>query len=34
MDSTLIKTEVIDELADRAGVGEEVRGITGSCNAW
>ena len=28
MDSTLIKTEVIDELADRAGVGEEVRGIT------
>jgi phosphoserine phosphatase len=28
MDSTLIKTEVIDELADRAGVGEEVRQIT------
>lgn len=28
MDSTLIKTEVIDELADRAGVGEEVRAIT------
>ena len=28
MDSTLIKTEVIDELAERAGVGEEVRGIT------
>ena len=28
MDSTLIKTEVIDELADRAGVGEEVRKIT------
>lgn len=30
MDSTLIKTEVIDELADRAGVGEEVRAITES----
>lgn len=28
MDSTLIETEVIDELADRAGVGEEVRTIT------
>lgn len=28
MDSTLIKTEVIDELADRAGAGEEVRAIT------
>ena len=28
MDSTLIKTEVIDELADRAGVGKEVREIT------
>lgn len=28
MDSTLIQTEVIDELADRAGVGEEVRDIT------
>ena len=28
MDSTLIKTEVIDELADRAGVGEQVRSIT------
>lgn len=28
MDSTLIQTEVIDELAERAGVGEEVRGIT------
>lgn len=28
MDSTLIKTEVIDELADRAGVGREVREIT------
>ena len=28
MDSTLIKTEVIDELADRAGVGEQVRTIT------
>ena len=30
MDSTLIKTEVIDELADRAGVGSEVRAITES----
>lgn len=30
MDSTLIKTEVIDELADRAGVGEKVRAITES----
>lgn len=30
MDSTLIKTEVIDELADRAGVGKEVRAITES----
>jgi len=30
MDSTLIKTEVIDELADRAGVGEQVRIITES----
>lgn len=28
MDSTLIGTEVIDELADRAGVGEQVRAIT------
>ncbi|OIP81867.1 MAG: phosphoserine phosphatase SerB [Porphyromonadaceae bacterium CG2_30_38_12] len=28
MDSTLIKTEVIDELADKAGVGEQVRAIT------
>ena len=28
MDSTLITTEVIDELADRAGVGDEVREIT------
>lgn len=28
MDSTLIKTEVIDELADRAGVGPQVRAIT------
>jgi len=28
MDSTLIKTEVIDELADRAGVGDQVRAIT------
>jgi phosphoserine phosphatase len=30
MDSTLIRTEVIDELADHAGVGEEVRKITES----
>ncbi len=30
MDSTLIETEVIDELADRAGVGREVRAITES----
>ena len=28
MDSTLIRTEVIDELAERAGVGAEVRAIT------
>lgn len=28
MDSTLIRTEVIDELAERAGVGEKVRAIT------
>lgn len=28
MDSTLIKTEVIDELAERAGVGAQVREIT------
>ena len=28
MDSTLIRTEVIDELAKRAGVGEEVAAIT------
>lgn len=28
MDSTFIQTEVIDELADRAGVGEQVREIT------
>lgn len=28
MDSTLIRTEVIDELADRAGVGQQVRDIT------
>lgn len=28
MDSTLIKTEVIDELAARAGVGEKVKAIT------
>jgi len=30
MDSTLIKTEVIDELAERAGVGDRVRAITES----
>lgn len=30
MDSTLIRTEVIDELADRAGVGAQVRAITES----
>lgn len=30
MDSTLIRTEVIDELADRAGVGKQVRAITES----
>ena len=30
MDSTLIRTEVIDELADRAGVGKQVREITES----
>ena len=30
MDSTLIHTECIDELAERAGVGEEVRAITES----
>ncbi|HWS59657.1 MAG TPA: phosphoserine phosphatase SerB [Flavobacterium sp.] len=30
MDSTLIQTEVIDELAELAGVGEQVRGITES----
>lgn len=28
MDSTFIQTEVIDELADRAGVGEQVREVT------
>ena len=28
MDSTLIKTECIDELAERAGVGEQVKAIT------
>lgn len=28
MDSTLIQTEVIDELAERAGVGDEVKAIT------
>ena len=30
MDSTLIQTEVIDELAEKAGVGEEVKKITAS----
>lgn len=30
MDSTLIETEVIDELAEKAGVGEQVRAITES----
>ncbi|APY07241.1 phosphoserine phosphatase SerB [Winogradskyella sp. J14-2] len=30
MDSTLIQTEVIDELAERAGVGNEVKAITAS----
>lgn len=30
MDSTLIQTEVIDELAERAGVGDKVRAITES----
>lgn len=30
MDSTLIQTEVIDELADRAGIGNQVRAITES----
>ena len=30
MDSTLIQTECIDELAERAGVGDEVRAITES----
>jgi phosphoserine phosphatase len=30
MDSTLIKTEVIDELAERNGVGDQVRAITES----
>jgi phosphoserine phosphatase len=30
MDSTLIRTEVIDELAEAAGVGEQVRAITES----
>jgi len=30
MDSTLIQTEVIDELAERAGVGEQVKAITES----
>lgn len=30
MDSTLIQTEVIDELAERAGIGEKVKAITES----
>ena len=30
MDSTLIQTEVIDELAELAGVGEQVKAITES----
>src|SRR5699024_4691785 len=30
MDSTLIQTEVIDELAMRAGVGDQVKAITAS----
>ncbi len=30
MESTLIETEVIDELAERAGVGDQVRAITAS----
>ena len=30
MDSTLIQTECIDELADRAGVGDQVKAITES----
>jgi len=30
MDSTLIETEVIDELAEKAGVGEQVKAITAS----
>jgi hypothetical protein len=33
MDSTLIQTEVIDELADLAGVGEQVR-IPSGMNSW
>ena len=33
MDSTLIETEVIDELAERAGVGAKVRAITGTRDA-
>ena len=33
MDSTLIKTEVIDELAELAGVGDEVKAITASALA-
>ncbi len=34
MDSTLIETEVIDELAERAGVGDQVREITAKRHAW
>ena len=33
MDSTLIETEVIDELAERAGVGDAVREITAQRHA-
>jgi phosphoserine phosphatase len=32
MDSTLIQTEVIDELAELAGVGDQVRAITEAMN--
>ena len=34
MDSTLIETEVIDELAVRAGVGDEVKAITDLCESF
>ena len=34
MDSTLIETEVIDELAIRAGVGDEVKAITERAMRW